>query len=161
MKNWIACCFLLVFMLAAMMPLQAAHYNNRDGNIQFDVADTWPVMNANPLVLSSPRGDIILCFEVIKAEDTQSALIGSEASLLRYMQSIKKGETRNVNINGLEGVAVDGTAKVNEIPVVFTLSIVPAQKKLYTLFFYYGAPGAAKNNIDDINAFLKSIKRIR
>jgi len=151
---------LLIFTLAPGHG-EAAQYHNSDANIKFDMADSWKVRSASPLILSSPKGDVVLVFEVIKAENLVAALDGSEAIMLQHMSNIQSQPAEKIDVNGIPGARITGQAKIDQVPVEFLLSVIEGRKKVFTYLFYFGTPDSHIDNAEDLKNFRDSVSKMR
>lgn len=140
---------------------EATEYKNTQANISFEIDESWSVSSRTPLTLVSPDGGTVVILEVVKASSLDDALDDAEVFLGKNLSNITMTPGKDMLINGIPSVEVEGKCTMNGIPANYRLLVLAGTKDWYTYLYYFGAPGHETANKDTLLKFAGSIKRIR
>ena len=141
MKRLIGLAVLAVMCLAGTA--FAADVPYEPGKVSVFVPDGWtqatkddPKTKQAMLVAADPTQNAGLVFVVLNAANLKKAMKGLDKELKKSLTKIKKGKFKKVDVNGMPGMAADGTAKTKDgkdISMFLILAETPNKKVLLVL----------------------------
>ena len=136
---------------------------NKTGGVQIDVPHAWKVQHA--------EGDVIVATD--KDEHAAIMLVASEASdmkkvgdlvdqeLAKVAKDMKWGPQHETTINGMKGVSMEGTAKIDGHPVKTGAIIVATSKKKGVFLLGFVETDKEKLYEHDMDAIAHSLKQTK
>ena len=151
--------------LALLVPLcgQARTYKDDKAKVSVDIPDNWKVEAEEDLLsASAPDDSIGLVFLVMPAEAVDKALEELDKELSKMMTDMKpKGEAEEIKLNGMEGISIDGTGKVDGAKVEFGLMLLETKNGKIVMVLGFAQAGTWKKNEAAVAGIFKSLKPTR
>jgi predicted Zn-dependent protease len=129
----------LVVVAAVFVVVPAARADTRThkaAHVTFWIPDGWSVHEEDALITASdPKDEVGLLFLLRGHKDMKAALAGLDDAIAQIATEVKAGTPQKIELNGMEGVVVDGTGKAEGRPVDLSVVILktPGDKFLIVL----------------------------
>lgn len=153
----------LVSLVATLGTASAGTKTHRQTSVQFWIPDGWKV-EESPEMLSAtdPKEQVALLFMVRDGKDTKAALAGIDEFIAKFATDVKSQAPEKVTINGMEGVAIDGTGKAEGKAIELSIVLLKTPSgKVLTIFgmIEASAKAAHEANLVKIIQSLKPNKK--
>ncbi len=110
-------------------------------------------------IVQSEDEGVDIRFTVPKDGDYNKAITDAAGEVDDYLKDVKVTDKGSkVDVNGMEGTQLEGTAKNEGEDVVWNLTIIKAPKKL-VLANFYGEKASMEKYSSQVEQFFKSIKK--
>lgn len=152
----------LVIGLLVLVPALALAktYPHGDAKVSITIPDSWKVeTEENSLTANSPDESVVLLFMVVEATDTDEALKALDKELDKVVKNVKTdGKPEEITVNGMKGVVIDGTGKVDGQKVDLGLLVLSTKSGKVLFGLGFGETGKYKKHEADVEKIFKSIK---
>lgn len=135
-------------------------YSHPESGVQFEVPTTWKAeADGEVMTLTAADGSLSVVLWVPKEGTVAEALNALDAEFGKMMKHIKRGgEPEKGTLNGMMTYSVDGTGEIDGASIEWSAHLIEARKPVIALSF--AAPGAYDKHEKDVEAFVKSIKKV-
>jgi hypothetical protein len=140
----------------------AKNYPSTTGQVQVDLPDDWPATGKKDVLFATDKNkELGVIFMVTPKEDTKKSLAALEALLGKEIKDEKWQAPQKIALNGLDGIAMEGTAVIKGHPSTMTVMVLATPNKHNVVMF--GAVDADKEaaHQKEIAAILQSIKPLK
>ncbi|HUJ62573.1 MAG TPA: hypothetical protein VLX92_28925 [Kofleriaceae bacterium] len=141
----------------------AGNHNHRAAHVVFWVPDSWSIEgdDASQLTVADPRGEVALLFVLKDHHDMKAAIATIDDTIATIATDVKVGAQRAVNINGMEGVAVDGTGRAGGKHVELSVLIVRTPANKYLMIFGVLESAHKHDHDAELAKMLASLRPVR
>ena len=153
------CTLALVAALLVPFSASAKTYPHAKAKVQVDIPDDWNVKTDDDSLFASPKDDsVALIFGVMDAHKLDEALKELDKELGKTFKNIKTEKPEEVDINGLKGVSVDATAKVEGKEVEMGLMVLQTTPGTVLLVMGFAEKGKFKAHEATVVGIFKTLK---
>src|SRR5438874_909970 len=148
-----------IAVIAAVAPASADVIPNKTAGVSVDIPKDWKKTGSgDSMAASDPKEEAVLMFIVSDGNDMKKAGDELDARLAKTMTDIKWGPQKQVEMNGMKGVALRGTGTINKKPVKLGALVVvtPTKKGLFVVGAVQADKEAAHEK--ELDAIVSSIK---
>jgi hypothetical protein len=135
---------------------------NKTAGLSVEYPKDWKVhVDAGSMFGSDPKEEAAVFFSVADAADLQKVGDAIEAQLAKLATDVAWGKPDKVKVNGLDAVAMKGTAKIDDKPVktAAILLVSPTKKGVFLLGLVQADKEAAhRKELDTIAGSLRPAK---
>ena len=98
---------------------------HKAAHVTFWIPDGWSVHEDDAMIAASDSKDEVgLLFLLRGFKDMKAALAGLDEAIAQIATEVKAGTPQKIELNGMEGVVVDGTGKAEGRPVDLSVVIL-------------------------------------
>jgi hypothetical protein len=156
------------FIAAAALALGAtAHADtktSKSGGVSIDIPDAWKAQgNDQLLAVEDPSDQMGMLLIVVDKSDAKQVLAGVDKLLAKSATDIHWSKKQKpMELNGMKGISIDGSAKVNGKPVLTTMMILgPTPTGKGVIAFAGAEPEWLKAHGEELLATFKSLKPVK
>jgi len=111
------------------------------------------------IIVQTEDEGVDIRFTIPKDGDYKKVVTDAATEIDDYLKDVKvEDQGSKIDVNGMEGTSMSGTATNNGEPVSWDLTIINAPKKP-VLVNIYAEKASLEKDIAKVDAFLKSVKR--
>jgi hypothetical protein len=138
----------------------AKPYKSKAGQVEVTIPDAWKTDGKKDVLLTAvdPKQEVALVFMVVEKADVDAALKELEKEVGPMLKDQKWGKPKELELNGMKGMAIDGTAKVQGKAAEISVVILKTPNKMGLILF--GAVEASKRKAHEpeLIEIMKSLK---
>jgi hypothetical protein len=153
--------FVAMALVAAALPALAKTYKNSAAGVQYDVPDTWKLVEESDggHAFSTEDEQALLVMLPIEGKDMNSALDNLGERIEKVVKNAKVvGEPQKQDINGLPTALVEGTGEYNDQPITWSAAVVVNGDKCLIVLAFGTEDGLKKYQAQTVKVF-HSIKK--
>lgn len=162
MRNFFGALVLAVVMFVASSA-RADIKSNKEAGVQVDIPHSWTVKpDGQKMWAEDPKKEAGVLFVVSDAADMKKVGDDIDAMLAKLAKDVKWGAQNKVTLNGLDGIAMEGTATIQGKPAKMG-AVILLQKEKKKGVFLLGFVDADKEKAHDaeLTAIVKSLAPIK
>jgi hypothetical protein len=128
--------------------------------IQFELPRGWHLTNlGDQLVMIAPDESMSLVLTVTDMTNLQQVEEEIDEELSKAMTDVKvEGKPREHNLNGMQTIALEGTARIEGKEVLWSSALIAAKRPV--LIYAFADPERAHLREPEVDRFIGSIKRL-
>lgn len=138
----------------------AKPFKSKTGQVEVTIPDSWKTDGEKDVLLTAmdPKEEVALVFMVVDKSDVDPAVKELEKQIGPMLKDQKWGKAKDIELNGLKGMVMDGTAKVQGKNAELSIVILKTPSKKGLILF--GAIEASKKKVHEpaLVEILKSLK---
>ena len=157
----------LALVAALALGATAAHADTKTskaGGVSIDIPDDWKAEgNDTLLAVEDPSDQMGMLLIVVDKADAKQVLAGLDKLLAKSATDVHWSKKQKaMELNGMKGISIDGSAKMNGKPVLTTIMILgPTPTGKGVIAFAGAQPEWLKAHGDALLATFKSLKPVK
>jgi hypothetical protein len=148
--------------IAAVAPAYAEVFPNKEAGVSIDIPKDWKKTGSGSSVaISDPKEEAVLMLITSEGADMKKAGDALDAQLAKVMKDIKWSPQKEITHNTMKGIAIKGTAKINDkaVDIAALILVTPTKKGLFVVGAVQSNKLAAhKAEVDGIVNSIKPLK---
>jgi hypothetical protein len=135
-------------------------HSHEEAGIKFEVPHGWHLTGmGDQLVMIAPDESMSLALTVTDMTNLQQVEEEIDEELSKAMSDVKvDGKPREHNLNGMQAIAHEGTARIDGKEVLWSSALIAAKKPV--LIYAFADPERAHLREPEVDRFIGSIKRL-
>ncbi len=151
--------FVLAFALIAA-PSSAETITSSAAKIQFDAPDNWKQKkDGDAITIMDKQEDVAIAFIIVDAGAVDKATEALDKQLKKTVKKLKWEKEKDVTINGLEGVSIEGDGQIDgkDVDILVLVLDTPATDK-DLIVLAIGEDAKLDKHEAEVKGVFKSIK---
>lgn len=147
--------FILFFALIALPGFAQETFTNADAKVSVTLPAGWMYeSDANGIIAYPAEGGFAVHFNILGADDLSAALDEVDKMLAAQVSDLQLGEGQVVDVNGMSGIVVEGTAD----GILMAIGIIDTPVAGKSLMVgAWGAPETIEKYAADVQSIIHSI----
>jgi hypothetical protein len=135
-------------------------HSHEGSGIQFELPRGWHLTNlGDQLIMIAPDESMSLALTVTEMKNLQQVEEEIDEELSKVMTDVKvDGKPREHNLNDMQAIALEGTARIEGKDVLWSSALIAAKKPV--LIYAFADPERAHLREPEVDRFISSIKRL-